>query len=72
MRAIGAMADRMLSAIVPKTEAAACSPTKIIYKCYCENSRLNQYILYDKTCYLECNGHLSCGACYANGFCKGS
>jgi hypothetical protein len=64
MRMIGTMADRMLSAVLPKTTAAACIdvPAGNYYQeCYCKNGTV-----WDKFCVSTCYGP-ACGSCTNTG-----
>lgn len=59
MRMIGAMADRVLSAVVPKTTAAACIDAGTFQElCYCSGGWW-----YEKNCVSTCYGP-ACGSCY--------
>lgn len=59
MRVVVAIADRMLSAVVPHASAGACCPPnghEVI--CYC--SGCHTYLKY---CYYTCGCKYECGAC---------
>jgi hypothetical protein len=64
MRMINAMADRMLGAVVPKTEAGACTIIGSWYGvyCYCDYSQQQQWW---KQCINSTCG-TSCLACYGS------
>jgi hypothetical protein len=67
MRMIGVMADRMLNMVVPKFNAAACTPTTAYYYCGCEKV-FGTYTYFIKPCTIQCNGTTTCGACEARGY----
>lgn len=65
MRLINAVADRLLSAIVPGAEAGACVPEhgdKFWVYCGCRNRRVQH-----QQCTVTCNGGQTCGLCTQTG-----
>jgi hypothetical protein len=60
MAVVSALADRMLSAVVPRASAGACCPPDGQAEiCFC--SGCWRYLKY---CHYTCNCVWTCGACY--------
>jgi hypothetical protein len=70
MRAIGALADRMLTAVVPKTTAGAC-PCNDSYQAFCFCLKAYHKAFY-KTCHTNCDcSRTTCGDCFiTNTYCS--
>lgn len=58
IRSMTALADRLVSLVAPKAEAAACTPSN--YRTYC--SCTNGYV-YTKPCSLDYYCHETCTGC---------
>jgi hypothetical protein len=59
MKAINAMADRLLSAVVPRITAGACCPPDTTFQlCYCyyPGYGLYRYCSYNCACQITCGG----------------
>jgi hypothetical protein len=68
IKALGYAADRLLSAVVPKTIAAACCAPDCFYQYKNETSgghcyRYKRYCCYTCTCSLNCNPWVFVRAC---------
>lgn len=59
MKMLGKMADRMLTAFVPKAEAGACCAER--GQCYVDFSYCRTF--YSRKCCFDCNCRPVCGPC---------
>ena len=60
MRLVTTVADRLLSAVVPRAIAGACCPPDPwVQECYCHS-----HTVYVKNCSYTCTCAAHCGGCY--------